>query len=35
MDPDDPPSDEDELIRQYFENVPEAYEITEATVYKV
>lgn len=29
-DADEPPSDEEELVRQYFENVPESYDITEA-----
>jgi hypothetical protein len=32
MDADEPPSDEAELVRQYFENVPEAYDIVEVTV---
>jgi len=31
MDGDDPPAEEDELVRQYFENVPEAYEISQAS----
>ena len=31
MDADEPPSDETELVRQYFENVPESYEIVEVT----
>jgi hypothetical protein len=29
---DEPPSDETELVQQYFENVYESYEITEVTV---